>query len=141
MQVWTLNGYAPGFAKDLSVWVGPGYDMSMSLESEERRGVERYATWFPVRIIADALSGSALARNVSETGMLVATRKRFAVGDPVEIALLIEPTGSPSSRAMRGTIVRSGPNEEDPGGLWPFKVAITFSEPNPAVVPRMTDDG
>ena len=54
----------------------------MSLESEERRSVERHKAWFPVRITAEAASGSALARNVSETGMLVATRKKFAVGDP-----------------------------------------------------------
>src|SRR5690606_24303829 len=102
-----------------------------------RRSVERYKAWFPVRITAEATSGSALARNVSETGMLVATRRKFAVGDPVEVALLLEESkGSP---ALRGTIVRSGPNEEDPSGLWPFKVAITFEAPDPKLVPLVTD--
>jgi len=112
----------------------------MSPESENRRGMERHTAWFPVRIVGEAASGSALARNVSETGMLVATRKRFEVGDSVEIALLLaeasDPAGPPAS--LRGTIVRSGRNEEDPGGLWPFKVAITFDEPSPELVPRVT---
>jgi|SRR5690606_26790235 len=109
----------------------------MTPDSEERRGVERHKAWFPVRIIGDAASGSALARDVSETGMLVATRKKFAVGDAVEVALLLEAEAN-SEAPLRGRIVRAGPNEEDPGGLWPFKVAITFETPHPALIPQVT---
>lgn len=110
----------------------------MTLEPEERRGVERHKAWFPVRITGDAASGSALARDVSEMGMLVATRKKFSVGDAVEVALLLDTKSTPEI-PLRGRIVRSGPNEDDPGGLWPFKVAITFETPYPALVPQVTD--
>ncbi len=76
---------------------------------------------------------TAVAQDVSERGMLLATRKRLELGSSVHVCLHIDPeAGTP--RLVQGRVVRQEPNRNDPGGLWPYKLAIEFDTPDPELV-------
>ena len=71
-----------------------------------------------------------MSRNISRTGMLVATAAKLALGAPVVVKFRLEPAEA-DTRVLEGTIVRFEKNDEDPGGLWPYMVAVEFDEPDP----------
>lgn len=104
--------------------------------SSLRADSEWVTAWFPVRVVGNRISGSALARRVCATGMLVTARRAFEVGSSVELALHVDPENSPPSN-LRGRIIESARNEEDPGGLWPYKVSIAFDIPQHALMPLL----
>ena len=102
--------------------------------SIDRRGEDRHVAWFPIRLDADELGeGLAIAKDVSATGIGVASTFRFAVGAPVSLTLHLDPE-SGEAREVTGTIVRLMDNEEDPDGMWPFKMGIEFDDPDPELV-------
>jgi hypothetical protein len=72
----------------------------------------------------------AVSRNVSRTGLLMATATRLEVGAPVTVTYREEPEGE-EERTIQGRIVRFESNQDDPEGLWPYMVAIEFLEPLP----------
>lgn len=71
----------------------------------------------------------AVSRNISRTGLLMATAARLELGAPVTLRFRLEPHG-PREHSVEGRIVRFAPNDEDPDGLWPFMVAVEFAEPS-----------
>lgn len=77
----------------------------------------------------------AISRNVSDTGMLVATAARLEEGDPVTVTFRTRP-GQPEQLA-EGVIVRREDNVEDPDGLWPHRVAVEFKEPHAELEPML----
>lgn len=106
----------------------------------ERRRAPRLNAWFPVRFEGHTRgSGTALARNVSPCGILLATRRAIDVGSPLTLRVLIDPEGG-ASRELVGRVVRMTQNTEDPGGLWPFKMAVEFDRPDPELVPAVLGD-
>ena len=71
----------------------------------------------------------AVSRNISKTGLLMATATELEIGAPVSLKFRMDPLG-PSEHAVNGAIVRFEPNPEDPDGLWPYMVAVEFAEPD-----------
>jgi hypothetical protein len=101
--------------------------------SEERRNAARHVAWFSVRVDADGGTALALAHNVSQEGILVAARKLVEVGSPVKLTLHVDPDRT-APRELEGHIVRMVRNSADPNGLWPYKLAIEFEDPDPDLV-------
>ena len=89
--------------------------------------------WFPVRVDAGGRTGIAFAQNVSPDGILVAARKLIEVGSAVRLSLHVDPERS-EPRELDGHIVRIVRNSADPDGLWPYKLAIEFENPDPELV-------
>lgn len=106
----------------------------MADEDDERRQGQRHSAWFPIRIDGDDLGeGMAIAKNVSEKGLLIASYQRFAVGAPVQLTLHLDPEqGEP--RELWGTIVRLDRNEADPEGMWPYTLGVEFDDPDPELL-------
>jgi hypothetical protein len=100
----------------------------------DRRNNDRQVAWFPIRLDADDLGeGIAIAKDVSETGICIASTFRYAVGAPVSLTLHLDPA-TDVTREVAGTIVRMMDNDEDPDGMWPHKIGIEFDDPDPELV-------
>ncbi len=102
----------------------------------ERRRHERLTEWLPVRLESGE-AGLAVTHNVSETGALLVTAQELAVGQRVHITVPVPEQALHSTSVpqieLSAEVVRVAPNEEDPQGLWPYSVAVEFSEPSPAL--------
>jgi hypothetical protein len=103
----------------------------------ERRRHERLTEWLPVRL-ESAEAGLAVTHNVSETGALLVTAQALTVGQQVRITVPVpEQSGATTAHAaqleLSARVVRVARNDEDPQGLWPYSVAVEFSEPSPAL--------
>ena len=104
-----------------------------AVASNERRSTSRHVAWFSVRVDADGRSGIGLTHNVSQEGILLATHKLIEVGSPVKLTLHVDPDRQ-APRELDGRIVRMVRNSADPQGLWPYKLAIAFEDPDPELV-------
>jgi hypothetical protein len=113
----------------------------VSDDSGNRRGHERHTAWFPVRLDAEELGDCmGVTKNVSRQGVLLCSAEKFVVGAPVTVELHLDPDVQ-APRRVQGTIVRLTPNEEDPNGLWPYKMAVEFDDPDPVVTDRLDGGG
>ncbi len=99
----------------------------------DRRGLFRQRGWFSVRVASEDGESTTVAQNVSESGLLLVSRRALAVGDSVVLSLHVDPANEPPWM-LGGRVVRSHDNQADPGGLWPHKVAIAFDRPVPALI-------
>ena len=93
----------------------------------ERREHRRRRFWLPVEMTG-VDGGVAICHDASDVGLLLACRSQPEIGAPVEVTLRIPP-GGPVVVPVGGKVVRAGPNEQDPEGLWPYSVAMQFDEP------------
>ena len=109
------------------------------MSSEDRRNTVRHCTWFPVQVDAEGGNVLATAREVSERGILLATRRRIRPGQAVRLALHFDP-GMQQPRELQGRIVRTLRNAGDPAALWSYKLAIEFQDPDPELVAMVFDD-
>ncbi|MBV1859470.1 MAG: PilZ domain-containing protein [Nannocystaceae bacterium] len=99
----------------------------------ENRRARRVKTWFPVRMREGERRNTAVAKDVSAKGILIAARRRFELGTEVHVSLHLDPeAGAP--RLVQGRVVRQEPNANDPGGLWPYKLAIEFDQADPELL-------
>lgn len=105
---------------------------TVRMASENRRS-RRVKTWFPVRMRNSGLRNTAVAKDVSARGILLAARKRLELGSEVHVSLHLDPE-SRAPRLAHGRVVRQEPNTNDPGGLWPYKVAIEFDQADPELL-------
>lgn len=105
----------------------------------ERREQTRTVIWFPVAVRA-AANGTILgvSRDISVTGILVSAASSVDAGTPVTTTLAVPPD-NPIERVVKGHVVRTSANDDDPDGLWPFRLAIVFDEPL-AALDAMIDD-
>jgi hypothetical protein len=95
----------------------------------ERRVHQRYDLWLPVRV--DGIdAGIAVTHNASQNGLLIVTATEAEAGTDVTVSFQLPGGGE---HTAVGRVVRSGPNEDDPQGLWPFSMAVEFEEPLPDV--------
>lgn len=102
------------------------YTVRMTAENRRSRRVK---TWFPVRMRHGERRNTAVAKDVSAKGILLAARRQLELGSEVHVSLHVDPeAGCP--RLVQGRVVRQEPNSNDPGGLWPYKVAIEFDQPD-----------
>jgi hypothetical protein len=89
----------------------------------DRRAAERVEAIVVLQLDADGRYG--VTRDVSERGLLLATRSEFKIDDRLEVVLFGK--GEPLKRKARVVRVeKAGPTEE-----WPFRVAMELDEPFP----------
>ncbi len=102
----------------------------------QRRRYGRYQLWFPVRVTGSGLDGMAVNHNVSASGMLIALSARLEVGAEVQLRFTL-PAAHGGERMLRGSVVRIEQNAEDPDGMWPYRMAVAFEDPDPELVPLL----
>jgi hypothetical protein len=97
----------------------------------ERREHKRRRFWLPVEL--DGLpNGFAVSHDASDSGLLLVCSSTLEVGTLVLLTFRIPP-GGPVVIQVSARVVRVSANDEDPDGLWPFKMAVQFEEPVPAL--------
>ena len=74
----------------------------------------------------------AISRNISATGVLVIVGASLEVGGRVELKLQVP---GEDEEELGGEIIRVEVNEEDPDGLWKYRLAVRFDEPVPHLIP------
>jgi hypothetical protein len=100
---------------------------------EERRLHTRYRLWLPARIEGRGEEARlAIGHDISQTGSLLVTNGALEVGAHIVLFVRVPPEGDDEQR-VAARVVRSGPNEADPQGLWPFQIAVEFDEAAPAL--------
>jgi hypothetical protein len=103
--------------------------------NEERRGARRYVLWIPVQVKSGPdIQLLAVSRNVSGSGALLIAGASLDVGGRVELTLSVP--GAPEDRQLGGEIVRVETNEDDPDGLWRYRLAVRFDDEVPELVPH-----
>ncbi|APR88220.1 hypothetical protein A7982_13569 [Minicystis rosea] len=98
------------------------------VDQRERR---RARVWLPIRVRWEGGEGVAVTYDASDKGVLLLMAEPLAVGTRVSVTF--EVPGEPGKTALKertgaGRVVRAGPNEEDPHGLWPHRVAVALDE-------------
>lgn len=102
--------------------------------SEERRAARRYALWIPVQLASGPeLRMLAVSRNISWSGALMIAGASVEVGEEVELTLSLP--GGGEDRALKGEIIRVETNDEDPDGLWRYRIGVKFAEAVPELEP------
>lgn len=102
--------------------------------SEERRVAKRYVLWIPVQLTnGPDVQMLAVSRNISWSGALMIAGATIEVGERVQLTLQLP--GSADERQLEGEIVRVEDNDEDPDGLWRYRIAVKFGEPIPDLEP------
>jgi hypothetical protein len=76
----------------------------------------------------------AVTHDASPAGVMIVAANRLQVGAPVDLTFQIPPTGE-REVAVRGTVVRVAENTADPYGMWPYRIAIEFDDPDPELEP------
>lgn len=99
--------------------------------ASERRVALRHQAFFPAEVdVGNGVRRTALIRDLSVTGVLMLTRARVNIGDDITLHLYL--TGDPNkSRDVKGRVVRDERRSFDVSDVWPYAVAIQFSEPFP----------
>ena len=103
----------------------------------DRRTSPRFVVWFPVHVDGADEAGEgavAVSRDVSRSGMLMASTDELVVGAEVTVTFRVVPVDG-ALREVKGTIVRIEKNEPGLAGPWPHKVAVEFEEPLPELEP------
>jgi hypothetical protein len=94
----------------------------------ERRERDRYRIWFPVVVRShDERGGDAVSYDASDQGLMLLAPFTLEVGEAVRVSLDLAP-GETEPRVVTGKVVRTSGNDDDPEGLWPFRLAIEFDE-------------
>lgn len=70
-----------------------------------------------------------VSRNMSPSGLLMATATKLQVGQSVKLTFGVPPL-DPTDRTLVGRVLRTMPNDQDPTGMWPILVAVEFTEPD-----------
>lgn len=103
--------------------------IDVSQQTPERRHTPRHRAFVPVQFGSSAGEPSmGLAQNISDQGLLVASRRAFDVGRPLELNVHVDPDAGQVVR-LDAHVVRTTDNDADPNGLWPYKVAVHFDQP------------
>jgi hypothetical protein len=105
---------------------------------EDRREATRHPVWFPMKVDTPKNpEGVAVSRNVSETGVLMLAAGKLDPGSSVTVTFRLDKT-SPE-RTVQAKIIRSEANAGDTTGLWPWRVAVEFLEPQPELEPLLRE--
>jgi len=99
----------------------------MPIVSEDRRRHDRKHAWVPVDV--EGIQAPVVLRDVSRGGVLLASSKKLVLEATLALAFT-SPAGG-ERHALRGRVVRVEPNAEDPDGLFPHLVGLTFEEEHP----------
>jgi hypothetical protein len=108
---------------------------------DDRRHHDRYRLWLPARLEGSEVAGRlAVGHNISQTGSLLVTSGKLAVGHELRIFVRLPPQGS-AEKELRARVVRCDVNQADPNGLWPYRVAVEFAEPHPELEELLREHG
>ena len=107
---------------------------------EDRRRGLRHRTWCIVNLENDA-GGEwlAMSRNMSMSGVLLATAAKLDVDERVRLRFKVTPTAE-DEQECTGRVVRWEADVEDRSGMWPHHVAIEFDDLYPEVDPLCEAD-
>ena len=97
---------------------------------DERRREPRLEQWLPVQV-GGAKQALGVAHNASRHGMLMMSTHAFDLGD--ELELVIQNPKTSKTMTIPGKVVRVGPNQGDPDGMWRHAIALEFEEPQLAL--------
>jgi hypothetical protein len=78
----------------------------------------------------------AISRNLSASGLLMATAEKLEVGASVKVSFQL-PAARPGPQSVQGQIVRVTSNSEDPEGIWPHMAAVEFDAEDPELEPLL----
>jgi hypothetical protein len=99
----------------------------------ERRDRDRYRIWVAVEVATDGQPRRpAVTYDASDKGLLLLAPFELEVGASVQVSMHLAP-GEPGEHLASGRVVRSGANEDDPEGLWPFRLAVAFDSEMPEI--------
>jgi len=105
------------------------------LDAVERRASTRYQVWFPMSVDSSSVAdGMAVSRNMSPSGLLMATASSLEPNAPVKLTFQLS-LDDPTEHSLAGRVVRVEPNRDDPDGMWPHFVAVVFEQPVPELEP------
>jgi hypothetical protein len=82
--------------------------------------------------------GMAVSRNLSATGMLMATAAELRVGTAVTVTFNLT-LKEDAEHTVQGQIVRVEENASDPQGMWPHHVAVQFDDPLANIEPLLDE--
>lgn len=100
------------------------------MSENERRDNERRVVWVPLEVDSEASDKAlAVSKNISEGGALMVTGQAPEVGSQVTLRF----GAGDDVRELVGKVVRIEPNDADPRGLWPYRLAIELDESIPDV--------
>lgn len=85
-----------------------------------------------MRVRTDGEEGLAISFDATERGLLIGSAIQVAEGDVLSLTFRV-PNTEGEERTVDGRVLRVMPNEADPGGMWPRRVAIEFDEPVPDI--------
>jgi len=80
----------------------------------------------------------AESRNISTTGVLIATAARLEPGDSVTVTVQ-RTRDDPQEWSFAGRIVRVEPNQADDAAMWPHLVAVDLNMPADKLEPMLRD--
>ena len=97
-------------------------------DGSDRRETERLFACAPAHIeLQTGATRTAILRDVSVTGALLLTRAKVQVDETLTLHLYF--SGEPSdARVVGARVVRIKHRDPDTAGLWPYEVAVEFSE-------------
>jgi hypothetical protein len=105
-------------------------------ESRERK---RFTVWFPMKVGGpEGPESVAVSRNVSTKGLLMAAASQLEAGKSITVTFRLAGHDG-SERTVQGKIIRTEPNSDDPDGLWPYRVAVQFEEPQEELEPLLEE--
>jgi len=104
----------------------------------ERRRFNRFRLWMPATIGEGAAQVDAVGHDVSRQGALLVTTVAFEAGANVMVGLSIPPAVD-ERVVLAARVLRCADNHEDPNGLWPFEVAVEFTDDHPEVEKQLRD--
>ena len=79
----------------------------------------------------------AMNHNIGAGGMMMVLGADLSVGQSVRVTFRIPP--GDVERQLQGTVLRIEPNEEDPEGSWPMRVAVAFDDIEPELAALLAD--
>jgi hypothetical protein len=102
--------------------------------TDERRTAKRYVLWIPLQLESGPETKMlAVSRNISWSGALMIAGASLDIGE--KVTLRVQVPGTDVDKTVAGEIVRVEANEEDPDGLWRYRIAVKFDEDVPELEP------
>ncbi len=84
--------------------------------------------WFPVEVTStSSLDGLGISHDASPRGILFASGVKMDVGTSITIKFRVSKDAP--EQTVTGKVVRVEVNDDDPTGMWPNRLAVSFEAP------------